>query len=256
VNGIDIPNAQTNITIRNGTLNGWANSGVYNASVSSANMVFERLNVSSGGFGIYVVGAGVVRDCNCQNNLYDGIICIEGGIISGCTADYNTIGISAYSCAVSGCTANFNYGDGIDMFSGTVSGCAAQNNDATGIAVSPGTVSGCLVANNYYEGILVSDPGSEVIGNNCIGNNTANVSSSAGIYIDASNNRVEDNHVTASGYAGISVNSSYSGNLIIKNSVFGNGGNDYLTPGSQVVGPFITTTGTISSANPWANFSF
>jgi hypothetical protein len=43
---------------------------------------------------------------------------------------------------------------------------------------------------------------------------------------------------------------------VIKNSVSGNGANNYLTPGSQIVGPLITTTGTITNSNPWANFSF
>jgi len=32
------------------------------------------------------------------------------------------------------------------------------------------------------------------------------------------------------------VSASYSGNIIIKNSVSGNSGNNYLTPGAQFVG--------------------
>jgi parallel beta-helix repeat protein len=118
-------------------------------------------------------------------------------------------------------------------------------------------VSGCFVKGNYYSGIYVDGPGSEVIGNTCVGNNTANYSSHAGIYIDSSNNRVEDNHVSASGYAGISTSSAFPNNIIIKNSVSGNGaGNNYWVPGNQVVGPIISTTGFITNSNPWANFSF
>ena len=109
---------------------------------------------------------------------------------------------------------------------------------------------------NHYSGIWVETPGSEVIGNTCIGNNTANFSSQAGIYIDDSNNRIEDNHVTAGGSGvaggGIIVQSNYSGNIIIKNSVSGYGANNYVTPGSQDVGPIGTAA---TATSPWANIS-
>jgi hypothetical protein len=62
--------------------------------------------------------------------------------------------------------------------------------------------------------------------------------------------------ITVSGYAGISVYSLYTGNIIVKNSVSGNGANNYLTSGSQVVGPLITSCGTITNSNPRANFSY
>jgi parallel beta-helix repeat protein len=263
--GIDIPNAQTNITVRNGSISGWGNIGVRSASTSSLNLVFERLNVSTSYYGISMNGAGVVRDCNCQNNSVNGIYCAgDGSIISGCTANNSGgsgIVLGASGIIVSGCTVNNNMVDGIDgNYGNTVSGCSAQNNGSEGIYIAFGTVSGCIVRNNTYTGIYVDAPGSVVIGNTCIENNTANSTSGAGIYIFDSNNRVEDNHVTANGFGGagggISVYASYSGNIIIKNSVSGYGANNYLTPGSQVVGPLITTTGTISSSNPWANFSF
>ena len=246
VNGIYIPNACTNITVRNGTVSGWGyRAAVDSESGSSINQVFERLNVSANtSSGIYMVGAGVVRDCNSQNNGYIGIFC-GGGIISGCTADNNV-----------------SYG--IYVFSSTVSGCLVQNNGNGGIYVAPGTVSGCLVRNNFESGIYVDSPGSEVIGNTCIGNDTANSAGAAGIYIDDARNRIEDNHVTASGFAGIQVAPSffYTNNIIIKNSVegtLGGGtGNNYITPNTQIVGPIITNTvsGIITNSNPWANFSF
>jgi parallel beta-helix repeat protein len=99
---------------------------------------------------------------------------------------------------------------------------------------------------------------SVIIGNNCTGNNYANNSYDAGIIIDDINNRVEDNRVTASGHAGIQIwNNSYiTNNVIIKNSVSGNGPNNYILPNAQIVGPIITATGTITNSNPWANFSF
>jgi hypothetical protein len=169
--GIHIPGAQTNITVRNGTISDWVNNGVDSDSYFSMNLVFERLNISANpAFGIYMSGAGVVRDCICENN-------------------------------------------GTGIFLGSYS---------------------------------------EAIGNICIGNGT-------GIFVVGSNNRIENNHVAASGSGGIQVsgNGNYN-NLIIKNSVSGNGANNYVGIAGNIVGPLITNTvsGIITNSNPWANFSF
>jgi parallel beta-helix repeat protein len=235
--GIVIPASQTNLVVRSGTISGWGNSGVYAPSSLSLNLVFERLNVSACAWGFQLFGAVVVRDCNSENNTGNGFNCAGGGIISGCTANNN--------------------GDhGIRMIGGTVSGCFAQNNGNNGIYVAPGTVAGCLVQNNGWSGVYVDAPGSAVIGNTCLGNNASKSTFDAGIFINDSNNRVEDNHVTASGYAGIQVAGGYLNNVIIKNTITGNTASDYLIPSGHIVGPLINTTGTITNANPWANFSF
>jgi parallel beta-helix repeat protein len=113
-------------------------------------------------------------------------------------------------------------------------------------------VSGCEVGGNKYSGIFVNGSGSIVIGNTCIGNNTANFSGSAGIYIGNKNTRVEDNHVTASGYAGIQVGSGFTNNIIIKNSVSGNGVNNYDVPAGNDLGPVGTAA---TATSPWANIS-
>jgi parallel beta-helix repeat protein len=231
--GIYIPDMQNNITVRNGMVSGW-NAGVTSEN-DSFNLVLERLNVSNCHMGIgtqsdYDSGGSVVRNCNCNSNLWDGINCQSGGIVSCCTAVNNG-------------------GDGIYMcFASVVSGCLVLNNSENGIEVF-----------SYAQDFA----GSEVIGNTCIGNNTASSSSCAGIHITANNTRVEDNHVTANGHAGIQVDyydeydeGPFTKNIIIKNSVSGNGTNNYIIPSGQIVGPLITTTGTITNLNPWANFSF
>jgi parallel beta-helix repeat protein len=104
----------------------------------------------------------------------------------------------------------------------------------------------------------VDAPGSFVRGNTCTANNPSGSASYGGIFVNNANNRIEDNHVTANGYAGIRVVSfvSYTNNVIIRNSVTGNGANNYVVPNAQIVGPLITTAGTITNSNPWANFSF
>lgn len=238
LSGIDIPGAQTNVVVRNGTVNGWGNTGVYCESGSSLNMVFERLNVSACIYGMGINGLGaVVRDCNCQLNSILGISCIN--------------------CTVSGCTANNNACGGIYADLCMVTGCSAQNNGYHGIEIYSGTVSGCFVRNNNFCGICVSGGINNVIDNTCLQNNTAASSYWAGIVIQSGNNRVENNHVASNVNAGIQINYYLDAtNIIIKNSVSGNGANNYVLPGSQIVGPLINTTGTITNSNPWANFSF
>ena len=238
--GVVISGSWTNETIRNGSISGWGNSGAdgYSFAGNSRSECWEHLSVSANSsFGIYA-GNASVRDCLCFGNANVGIRCNIGEIRN--------------------CVSAQNGGAGIVLQNGDVRDCESHDNNFDGISVSPGFVTGCLVQNNGQSGILVNLPGSQVIGNNCIGNNTSGSTFGAGIYINDSNNRIEDNHVSASGYAGISVNSIYTHNFIIKNTVTGNGTNDYIYNTSQIVGPIITNTvsGIITNSNPWANFAF
>ena len=231
--------AQTNVTVRNGVVSGWGSGGVYAALSDARNLVFERLVVSGcGGSGILCGGQGTLRNC---------VVSLNG-----------SIGIALYGGEITDCEASYNGSGGISAIHCIVRNCRAANNGTDGIYIAPGTVLGCLAENNGFSGIYVDAPGSTAIGNTCIGNNTSANATRAGIYVNDANNRIEDNHVTASGYAGISVNnfSTYTNNIIIKNSVRGNGANNYVTPGNQIVGPLITTYGTITNSNPWANFSY
>lgn len=118
-------------------------------------------------------------------------------------------------------------------------------------------VSNCSVHNNTGTGIVVLGNGSQIIGNTLAGNNAANSASSAGIIVEGLNNRIEGNHVTGSGAAGYGIAFNYSGytnNVIIKNSVAGNGANNYTTAGGSGndCGPVGTAA---SSTSPWANIS-
>ena len=213
--GVYVSGSFTNITVRNGTVSGWGSHGVDGYSTGSPrNLVFERLSVSAnGGSGILTEKASVVRDClSFKNNDY-----------------------------------------GIFSAGALVSGCVARENGNAGILANSGTVSGCFAQNNGASGIYVNLPGSQIIGNTCIGNNSFNNAAQAGIYINDSNNRVEGNHVTANGYAGIQVeNSSYVNNVIIKNTVAGNGANNYLGTAGNDFGPIGTAA---TATSPWANIS-
>jgi parallel beta-helix repeat protein len=240
LDGIHVNGTYTNITVRNGVIAGWGGTGVNAYTIGyPRDLMFERLTISANGsYGIQTEAGSEVRDCCCMSNVLDGIYSV-GGLVSGCVVrDNGNNGINAHYCVVRD--------------------CQVWNNGGTGISTGHSTVSGCYVGNNVQIGIYATDGGCQIVGNNCYHNNTSGNTGAAGIDLGSSNNRIEDNHVTDSGYAGIQVGTSslITNNIIIRNTVSGNGANNYIIPANQVTGPLINTTGTITSANPWANFSF
>lgn len=237
------------------------NTGIAGTTVSQS----IGKNTGTNGIGIHVQSSAQ----NCDGDGSDGGIYGDfGATIVNCVGHGSgppgSTGFGIFSAGgiISQCRANLCSNNGIVSQGGTVSDCTANENAGFGIEIQFGTgdvgatVTGCHVQANQLSGIYVNAPGSKVAGNTCKNNNTANSSFHAGIFVNDANNRIEDNHIFGSGYAGISVSSFYSGNIVIKNSVQGNGANNYLTPGNQVVGIIINTTGTITNSNPWANFSF
>ena len=261
LDGVRVSGTYTNITVYNGTITGWGSCGVDAFTYGDPrNLVLERLIVSANSsYGIITRPGSKVRDCCAIGNIVnDGIYC-NGGLISGCMSrDNGGLGIFANNCAVRDCQVESNHTDGIWAYYSTVRDCNVYNNGHCGIFAAYSTVSGCYVLDSGWSGIIVEWPDCQIIGNNCISNNITGSSTQAGIYIYDSNNRVEDNHVVYSGYAGIQVNNSgsYSNNIIVKNTVIGT--NNYIIPAGQIVGPIITNTvsGIITNSNPWANFSF
>jgi len=233
--GVDVYNAQTNVVIRNGIITGWQNNsdgaGVQVTSgyfSDSQNVVCEHLNVygCDEGIEILIQGTAVVRDCNCDGNLSDGIL-ISSGIVTGCKAINNQYGIYGYF----------------------------------GLA----HISDCYVWNNTKSGIYVYSyggyEGNTITGNTCINNNTDNAGNDANIMLFASNSRVENNHIVmGGGHRGIVVDTSAGSgvkNTIVKNSVTGNIANNYIIPGGNAFGPIANdSTGAITNSSPWANFSF
>jgi len=221
--GISIAGSCTNIVVRHGMVSGWEAGDIVSASASSQNVIFERLNLHTDtGGGIVLRGTGAVRDCNVGRT---------GGGVNG---------ISCFNRAV-------------------ISNCTVHDSGSAGIyVVTNCVVSGCYIENSVNSGIQADvHGGCEITGNTCVGNNRILNGGQGGIALWSGTNRVDGNRVIASGLAGIQVPfSSSSNNVIIRNVVSGNGTNNYVTPGNQIVGPIITTIGTITNLSPWANFSF
>jgi len=195
----------------------------------------DTCGTNSAGGGIFA-GNCDIRDCVIQYGAGYGIYCRD-------------------VCQISECRVSMNAGIGIDTADGsTVRNCQVAGSGNYGIEAYGSTVSGCSIRYCYYSGIYVNSPGCLIIGNHCFeDNNSSSSSYNAGIFVDDDDNRVEDNQVYDSGYAGIVVNSSYySGNVVVKNTVTGNGANNYVGTTNNDFGPIGTAA---TATSPWANIS-
>ena len=96
----------------------------------------------------------------------------------------------------------------------------------------------------------LSSYGVLVLNNNCINNGWNG--DGAGIWVVSSRNRIEANNVHDND-RGIDVDAN--NNFIIKNNASGNGSNYPIVAGNTV-GPITAGGGTITTTNPWANFSY
>ena len=116
------------------------------------------------------------------------------------------------------------------------------------------TVADCVARLNSGNGITVAED-CRVIGNTC-DRNGLDAAIAAGIEAQGMGNLIDGNMVTDND-AGIELTTDE--NVIIRNTAINNGNafvtNNYPITGTNQVGLIITTTGTINSTNPWANFS-
>jgi hypothetical protein len=122
---------------------------------------------------------------------------------------------------------------------------------------SGNVVRDCVINSNQRDGIDINGSGVLVLNNNLAGNNTLGPGNAC-ISVFSSNSRIEGNHIvgTGTGYGIYLLAGGYTNNIVIRNSVIGNGANNYFIVPGNIIGPFINTTGTITNSNPWANFSF
>ena len=211
-----------------------------------------NLTGSSGNSGIIVETNNVTIDLNgfCLlgvSGSYNGVFVINAattnivvcnGTISGWTDGYG-ISVLGKNATLEHLTLAANY-NGVQL---------------AGI----GVVRDCLFIGNTQNGLVLNGSGCLVLHDVFSGNNSANVAGNASIAVQNNGNRIEDNQVTGSGPAGRGISAgAVTNNLIIRNSVFGGGGNNFVVGNGNIVGPLVTNTasGIITNSNPWANFSF
>jgi len=232
------------------------------------------------------VGNGTLTNCVGSDNVGTaeaGIKAGESSTLLNCVANGNTARAGIYALfgsSLTNCSANNNTSAsstsaGIETAAGcTVSHCSvfftnstAAHTNSTGIGLMTSyrcTVSNCTVAANRGDGIRVTYQ-CHVFGNFC-SNAGQNGGDGAGIHSTAERNLIEDNDVTES-TRGIEVASN--NNLIIKNKVAHAFGTNYVIAFNNRYGPIIdihlgggaavngaTAPSTLTSTDPWANFSY
>jgi parallel beta-helix repeat protein len=267
-NGIQAADTVQNITVRNGSVTGWA-TGI---SLFAANVRVERITARANtGIGIISGVSSVIVDCVAALNGSTGMRAGAQSAVVRCVARENAgVGIQSNGGGlVSQSVSKGNAGDGINLGdTGIAQECAAYENGADGFeALSSGAIiTRCTAGSNGGNGIRVNNA-SFVLENSCRGNGVNSVG--AGILVSATDNRIEGNHLVFND-RGIDVD--FAGNLLIRNSATGNTTADYEFVANNVFGAIVdrrspssaavntaTTASVASSAgttDPWANFVY
>ena len=286
----------TGLTVRNGTVRGWGESGI-GAFGAKACRVENITAVANGNVGISAGESAVITGCAARGNDTIGISGAYGSVISACTASENGAhGISGDTgSSFSGCAAMNNGSHG---FSGGGTGsfvnCSAWGNDGTGFVASinstlsactayangsdgfwllnSGTASGCTSWQNGRDGFLLWYGAS-------VHNSQASQNGRDGIRLDEGDGAAVGNNCWRNGTsepgAGIratlaacridsnQVNDNDYGIiavpdcLVVRNSARGNGSGNYSFPLGSEYGQIITNPGNgFVATNPWANFAY
>lgn len=220
-------NARKNVEIRNGTVRNFGGSGIYEAKNATQGSTTQ-------GLGHRVIGV------RAYSNDANGIsLAGIGHLVKDCTSAGNLIGI--YAVADSTLTGNITYenlGAGILCETACmVCGNIASDNGFTGILVGEGcnVTDNTACYNNVYIvdlGLLVGD-GISVIANGCmIKGNTLKNNGQNNIYVEGTDNAIEENLVTNSVYG---IYFKTSGNFYASNRASGNTTN-YGGPGKPSSG--------------------
>jgi parallel beta-helix repeat protein len=229
-------------------------------SAGSGSVISHSSAVANTGVGISIGDGATVVDCSAVGNLATaGINAGSGCTLTHCTARGNTSTgvnsagiITASGCTITACTVHAN--TNTNGTPTTLSGAGIITGTRT-------VIQNCSIAFNKSDGINAADNCS-IIANAANGN--GNGGDGAGIHINGSNSRIEDNNVTGND-RGIDIDGT--GNLIIKNSARGNTGSgtpsaNFDIAASNSFGPIANVSGvgdisaTANANHPWVNFSY
>lgn len=233
------------ITVLNGSANGWDGDGVNLSSGSSFN--------------------GRIEGVRAMHNKGSGLVIGSAGLITNCLSTYNKgTGFAANSGSViSHCAGSNNGARGVYVEDGcTVTSCSLAASGFEGIRTGDGCgVLDCTLRFNSWDGVRVGN-GCRVSGVTAQGNGTKN---GAGVHAAGSRNRIEGNTCTD---GGTGIWAEGTGNFIARNTCGGNTGN-WSIASNNVYGPIVDRTSPGSaavftnsapdatgSAHPNANFSY
>ena len=202
-NGIHM-NGRKNVEIRNGTITGFGNNGVYeeNQNGAKGHKVTGIRVVSNGGNGISLAGGGhLITGCTASLNCL-----AEGNWWGGIRCGYET----TVTCNV----VHANSSNGIV----TDGGCMISDNtigDNSGVGIF--AFNGCTVTRNTimgnFHGIYANADGI------LVRENTVRWAQDAGIFVEGMHNAIEENLTTA---CNVGIYFQTSGHFYANNRAFGN----------------------------------
>lgn len=162
----------TNITVRNGQISGWSNTGAYGHGIEclANNVIFEKLNIANcASNGVYAANAAQISNVQVYGERTTGIVAGPGSVVENSSASGNAgFGFLAGNNSIlRECSAEGNTNTGIYAFFSSncvIQDCVSSGNgsgylySADGISVgNGGTVLGCSVANNSSNGITAGN---------------------------------------------------------------------------------------------------
>jgi hypothetical protein len=290
--GVNVPAAQTNFSIRNGSVRGWTDGGVRaDAAVTLAEKLMLANN--TGAVGLDVGNGSMIKDCVASGNgtgfiandrtqviscistvnTANGFDCTGYVTLIDCTASRNfgSAGIVVQgSCTVIRCNASRNIpsGNGITAGAGcTVADCTANNNGSTGIFADAGsTMRDCTSFSNGGNGISVGD-GTSIHNCTARSNGLSGIVVTADCFVDA-NNSSANNTSNISGHSGIKIaglsnrveGNHCADNLLTNMANFGGSTNFVVKntfPGTGSSGIWETAhtdAQIVADSTPWANY--
>src|SRR5258708_14194868 len=89
--GVNLPATQTNLLVRNGTIRGWSNLGIFGNCVNGQ---FEHLNLSDNGTAITAGPGGRAASCALSYNL-NGIFVVDACTVQDCDCQSTGVGVQA-----------------------------------------------------------------------------------------------------------------------------------------------------------------
>lgn len=287
LSGVLLAGPFANISIRNGTVSGFTESGVQLFEPNRAEgCLIEGVSASgNGGMGIGAGVNAVVRACQTFANGDTGFAAGNNSSIEGCVAYGNTgrgflVGLTTTlrGCSalenlsdgfsingdglVTDCIARGNVGEGFQLNNSSAAHCAANQNGASGFfGDQVCAITSCTAAFNLQHGVR-AEGGGVVTDNYCRSN--GGPSAGAGIYVAGEDTRVEGNYCAGNHYG---VRVTTPGNLILRNACSGSVTNFEIVAGNRY-GPIINITAAttpaasgnsapsqMASTDPWANFA-
>lgn len=234
-----------------------AANGSEGLRAGSSSQILDSTASVNGTTGILVGDNCSVSRCHTSANSGDGLRVGNGSKIVDCTSVGNRgNGVSLNTiCAIDDSVVKDNLLSGIVAGNGghSVRNCVVEGNSQHGVRLGAccNIVAGCNIIQNDWDGIALASLCH--VSGNVVHFNSLGTNNGAGIRLSGGDNRVEDNTI-GNNDVGILTTVGSIGNFIIRNHARLNGTN-YHFIATQNAGP-IVGPGTITTNNPWANFSF